>query len=101
MAPSAGVAARWDRLHGRSLQCHFLPSGDRDLVSGSPWWSWEDGRAPGYGGSWARPTPTALHGGTQGRAFCCSPAGLISTRHGPGSLALKSQLNQEGNDVVL
>lgn len=50
MAPSAGVSARWDRLYGRSFQCHFLPSGDQDLVSGSPWWSWQDGRAPGYGG---------------------------------------------------
>lgn len=33
MAPSAGVSIGWDQLYGRSLQCHFLPFGDKDLIS--------------------------------------------------------------------
>lgn len=39
MAPSAGVSIGWDWLYGRSLQCHFLPFGDEDLISSCSQWS--------------------------------------------------------------
>lgn len=78
MAPSAGVSIGWDRLYGRSLQCHFLPFGDEDLISSCSRWSRclpqgqgrKEGRKGRDGGAagtwwdpWAQVAPTVSNSG--------------------------------------
>lgn len=67
MAPSAGISVGWDQLYGRTLQCHFLPFGDEDLISSRSLClprclPWGRGRKEGREGTAMPRGPGGIHG---------------------------------------